>query len=56
MTIEQLHRNIARGMYTDATHIWYENGEYSTSTEILYPLPERVWVSTVGDYRLKHGL
>ncbi len=56
MTIEQLHKNIIRGMYVDATHIWYEDGEYSTSVAVLAPLPERVWVGTVGDYRKRHGL
>lgn len=56
MTLEQLYKAIRAGRYEDSEHIWYEEGEYSTSTEVLIPLPERVWVDTVGGYRQRHGL
>lgn len=48
-------RAIQADRYADTDNIYYENGEYFVSSDILIELPERVWVDTVGGYWKRHG-
>lgn len=56
MTIQELHARIVAGRYADTAHIWHEDGAYRVSDTVLAWAPERVYVGTVGDYRVRHGL
>lgn len=56
MTLEQLHKAIKTGRRYDDEYIWYEDGEYIVTGQVLAPTVERVFVDTVGGYKQRHGL